>query len=233
MPVLRVLRRRLPDAQIYWWIEASLAPLFEGDPDLTGFLFRRKGWRTFAWWRDVWNRSGRFAITTSISSDLQGLSRSASFSWLADGEATPIGLDNAREGNREGAQIFYDLLAARFPGTPPARRYLGALEPLSLPLLWDFRVAARACRSRGNRAKADIIAPSLPGEVRETASGDHPGGSQRRSSFSLGHALTRRALAQQTLARRVLRRRSIVWQQHFRKFALRSSALRVTRRWPT
>ena len=49
MPVLRVLKRQLPHADIYWWIEATFAPLLEGDPDLTGlFIFRRKGWRTLA-----------------------------------------------------------------------------------------------------------------------------------------------------------------------------------------
>jgi lipopolysaccharide heptosyltransferase II len=140
MPVLRAVKRRLPQAQIYWWIEASLAPLFEGDPDLSGlFIFRRKGWRTFAWWREVWTtvrsvRHHRFDYVL----DLQGLSRSGFFSWLANGKTT-VGLDNDREGNREGAQIFYDLLAPRSaPGTPPAVRYLGALEPLGMPVSWDF-----------------------------------------------------------------------------------------------
>src|SRR5262245_15895701 len=114
MPVLRVLKCHLPDAKIFWWIEASLAPLFEGDPDLTGlFIFSRKGWRTFSWWREVWCtvRAVRHHHFDFVL-DLQGLSRSAFFSWLANGK-TVIGLDNAREGNREGAQIFYDLLAPR------------------------------------------------------------------------------------------------------------------------
>jgi heptosyltransferase-1 len=170
MPVLRVLRRRLPDAQIYWWIEASLASLFEGDPDLTGlFIFRRKGWRAFAWWREVWRtvRAVRHHHFDFVL-DLQGLSRSAFFSWLANGKTT-VGLDNEREGNREGAQIFYDLLAPRSsPGTPPAVRYLGALQPLSIPFTWDFEwLPQRALAAATVRAQ---MALPLAG-LRETAAG--------------------------------------------------------------
>jgi len=70
--------------------------------------------------------------------DLQGLSRSAFFSWLANGKTT-VGLDNDREGNREGAQIFYDVLAQPSPpGTPAAARYLNALMVLPLEVSWDF-----------------------------------------------------------------------------------------------
>ncbi len=60
------------------------------------------------------------------------------FAWLANG-STIIGLDNAREGNREGAQIFYDLLAPRSPpGTPASERYLSVLNLLNIPITWDF-----------------------------------------------------------------------------------------------
>jgi lipopolysaccharide heptosyltransferase II len=169
MPVLRVLKRRLPEAEIYWWIEASLAPLFEGDRDLSGlFIFRRKGWRTFAWWREVWVTVKRVRLHRfDFVLDLQGLSRSGFFSWLANGQTT-IGLDNDREGNREGAQIFYDLLAPRSaPGTPPAVRYLGALNPLSIPLSWDFewlpeRPAAAATVRAQMEAFASRATPAHP-----------------------------------------------------------------------
>ena len=143
MPVLRMLKRKLPEAQVYWWIEASLAPLLEGDPDLSGlFIFNRKGWRRVGWWRDVWRtmrtvRSHRFDYVL----DLQGLSRSAFFSWLANGKTT-VGLDNDREGNREGAQIFYDVLAPpSAAGTPAAERYMNALsavEAFPRQVSWDF-----------------------------------------------------------------------------------------------
>lgn len=45
LPVLRLLRRRLPQSEIYWWIESGLAPLLEHDPDLSGIIrFNRQGW---------------------------------------------------------------------------------------------------------------------------------------------------------------------------------------------
>jgi len=159
LPVLRVIKRQLPYAQVFWWIEASLAPLLRGDPDLAGiFIFDRKGWRTLAWWRDVWrtvrnvrNQGFDYVI------DLQGLSRSAFFAWLANGN-TIIGLDNAREGNREGAQIFYDLLAPRSPpGTPASERYLSVLTNLNLPVTWNFDWLPPGPR---NESAATSVAPT-------------------------------------------------------------------------
>ena len=45
LPVLRLLKLHLPQSQIYWWLDAGLAPLLEGDRDLAGiFPFRRKRW---------------------------------------------------------------------------------------------------------------------------------------------------------------------------------------------
>jgi heptosyltransferase-1 len=45
MPVLRLLKLHWPDSEIYWWINSRLAPLLEGDPDLTDVVrFNRRGW---------------------------------------------------------------------------------------------------------------------------------------------------------------------------------------------
>jgi lipopolysaccharide heptosyltransferase II len=135
-----MLKKHWPQSEIYWWIEAGLAPLIEADPDLAGLiLFHRNGWTRPPWWRAMWTsirtaREKRFDLVL----DLQGLSRSALFGWLANG-ATFIGLDNLREGNREGAQIFYDRLASRsLPGTPAPERYVNILRALGLNLDWNF-----------------------------------------------------------------------------------------------
>ena len=135
-----MLKRHLPHSEIFWWIESSLAPLLEGDVDLTGlFLFDRKGWRRPGWWPTMRSciaavRQKRFDVIL----DLQGLFRSAAFGWLGNSE-TFIGLDNRREGNREGAQTFYDVLAPRSPpGTPAPERYLSVLAVLGLPVDWSF-----------------------------------------------------------------------------------------------
>jgi heptosyltransferase-1 len=170
MPVLRILKRRLPDAEVFWWIESNLAPLFDEDEDLSGvFLFDRRGWNRPGWWRTVWTtvqrvRNERFDLVI----DLQGLGRSAFFAWLANAKTT-IGLDNAREGNREGAQIFYDVLAPRSPpATGAPKRYLSVLELLGIPITWDFewlpprkRAAASVREKIGERAGRWVML--LPG----------------------------------------------------------------------
>jgi ADP-heptose:LPS heptosyltransferase len=38
LPVLRLLKHHLPASEIFWWIDSKLAPLLEGDPDLTGVV---------------------------------------------------------------------------------------------------------------------------------------------------------------------------------------------------
>lgn len=136
LPVLRLLKRHLPHSQIYWWIESGLAPLLEGDPDLSGIIrFNRKRWakpRNWAGlWRDVrWVRAQEFDWVI----DLQCLARSAIFAWLANGHLT-VGLDVTRE----GARGFYDLVVPRrSPNTHAIDWYLAILELLRVPVDWNF-----------------------------------------------------------------------------------------------
>jgi lipopolysaccharide heptosyltransferase I len=157
MPVLRMLRRHYPESEIYWWIESSLAPLLDDDPDLTGLLrFDRKRWTRPRSWRLmwlnlVWARRQNFDLVI----DLQGLARSASFAWLANGKLT-VGVDSPRE----GARGFYDAVARR-PSfhTHAVDWYLRVLPLLGLPLRWDF----------------DWIPPnaSVAQDVRRKWSGEH------------------------------------------------------------
>jgi len=140
LPVLRLLRRHLPSARIYWWIESSLSPLLENDPDLTGlYRFDRKCWASPAGWSRMWDslRSIR-REGFDLVIDLQGLSRSALVAWLANGE-TSVGLSNPREGTREGAPAFYDLRARpSSEGTHAVERYLAVLGTLGVPVDFDF-----------------------------------------------------------------------------------------------
>ena len=72
LPVLRLLKRHLPQSEIYWWIESGLAPLLEADPDLAGLIrFERRRWaRPGNWarlWRDVqWVRAKQFEDRKSV-----------------------------------------------------------------------------------------------------------------------------------------------------------------------
>ena len=136
LPVLRLIKRHLPDSQIYWWIDSRLAPLLEGDPDLTGtILFDRRHWVRPQNWSTLWH-SIRWIREQAFDwvIDLQCLFRSGSFAWLANGALT-VGLDEPRE----GARAFYDI-AVRRPSyhTHAIDWYLGVLPVLGVPVSWAF-----------------------------------------------------------------------------------------------
>ncbi len=131
LPVLRLLKLHLPKAEIYWWIDASLASLLDGDPDLTGVVrFERRRWVQPRHWPEMmesirWMRSCGFDWVI----DLQGLLRSAAFGWLARGDFL-VGLDDSRE----GANAFYDLAVPRpSPLTHAVDWYLAVLKKLDVP----------------------------------------------------------------------------------------------------
>jgi lipopolysaccharide heptosyltransferase I len=140
VPVLRLLKRHLPKGEIYWWLDVSLAPLLEKDPDLAGIIrFQRKRWAAPHRWPEIASslrtmREHRF----DWAIDLQGLARSGIFAWLANAGLI-IGLDNPREGAREGARAFYDLTPRRAPeNTHAVDRYLAVLPLLGVPVHHDF-----------------------------------------------------------------------------------------------
>jgi heptosyltransferase-1 len=141
LPVLRLLKLHLPHSEIFWWVESGLAPLLADDPDLTGiFAFERNSWIAPANWPRAWKsvqalRRERF----DWAIDLQGLARSGLFAWLANAGLI-IGLDNPREGAREGARLYYDVLAPRAAeGTHAVDRYLAVLPQLGVPVHGNFQ----------------------------------------------------------------------------------------------
>jgi lipopolysaccharide heptosyltransferase I len=136
LPVARLIKRHWPQSEIYWWIDAGLAPLIEGDRDLAGIVrFVRRGFakpeniRQFV--RDLrWMRAQNFDWVI----DLQGLARSGAVAWLANGKRL-VGLDEARE----GARGYYDVIVPRSSWTTHAVDwYLRALAPLGVPADADF-----------------------------------------------------------------------------------------------
>ncbi len=136
LPVLRLLKRHHPDADIFWWIDSALAPLIEGDPDLAGVVrFERKRWGKPRHWPEMlrsirWLRAQRFDLVI----DLQCLARSGAFAWLARGKFL-IGLDEVRE----GARGFYDLAVPRASfHTHAVDWYLSVLPPLGVPVHRNF-----------------------------------------------------------------------------------------------
>jgi lipopolysaccharide heptosyltransferase II len=136
LPVLRLLKLHFPDSEIYWWIDSTLRPLLDPDPDLSGILpFERRRWSTPMHWDELLASVLRVrALKFDWVIDLQSLARSGAFAWLANGELT-VGLDDARE----GARGFYDLVAPR-PSfhTHAVEWYLETLRLLRVPIHWNF-----------------------------------------------------------------------------------------------
>lgn len=136
LPVLRLLKAHWPEASIWWWISHDLAELLKEDPDLAGvYLFDRRRWVSPTRWGTVVRsvrqmRRERFDLVI----DLQGLARSAAFSWLARGKLT-VGLDDPRE----GAGAFYDIRVPR-PSydTHAVDWYLTVLSRLNVSVHWNF-----------------------------------------------------------------------------------------------
>ena len=136
LPVLRLLKLHFRHAEIFWWIDSSLAPLIEGDPDLAGIVrFERKRWGKPRHWPEMLRsiRSLR-RQTFDLVIDLQCLARSGAFAWLARGQQL-IGLDEIRE----GARGFYDLAVPRASfHTHAVDWYLAVLPPLGVPVHKNF-----------------------------------------------------------------------------------------------
>ena len=137
LPVLRLLKQHHRDAEIFWWIDAALAPLIEGDPDLAGVVrFERRRWGKPRHWPEMlrsirWLRAQKFDLVI----DLQCLLRSGAFAWLARGKFL-VGLDEVRE----GARGFYDIAVPRQSfHTHAADWYLSVLPPLGVPVHKNFQ----------------------------------------------------------------------------------------------
>jgi heptosyltransferase I len=136
LPVLRLLKRHRPAAEVHWWLDAGLVPLLEGDPDLAGIrVFRRRRWANPRYWGELFDhvlelRRMRFDCVI----DLQSLARSGLIAWLVNAPFT-IGLDDARE----GARGFYDAVVPRPTyHTHAVDWYLGVLPLLGVPIDRDF-----------------------------------------------------------------------------------------------
>ena len=136
LPVLRLLKLHYPASEVCWWLESGLVPLLGDDPEVARvFPFRRDRWAAPGHWREIAlvvqaMRRERF----DVAIDLQGLARSAAFTWFANADLS-LGLDQGRTGSREGARLAYDLVAPIPPADHHAvDRYLSVLPLLGVPV---------------------------------------------------------------------------------------------------
>ncbi|MBN8248736.1 MAG: lipopolysaccharide heptosyltransferase II [Verrucomicrobia bacterium] len=132
LPVARLLRLRFPGATLHWWVNADLAPLLEGDPDIARIVpFERRRWANpESIGRGVTALRRLRAERYEWVLDLQGLARSATLAWLVRGRLT-VGLQDWRE----GAPALYDVSVPRpSPATHAVDWYLAVLRALEVPV---------------------------------------------------------------------------------------------------
>jgi lipopolysaccharide heptosyltransferase II len=137
LQVLRLLKLHFRNAEIFWWVDSALAPLLEGDPDLTGIvLFERKRWKSPMHWPEMFRSIRRLREQNfDLVIDLQCLARSGAFAWLTNGKFL-IGLDEVRE----GARGFYDVAVPRKSfHTHAVDWYLAVLPKLGVPARENFQ----------------------------------------------------------------------------------------------
>jgi lipopolysaccharide heptosyltransferase I len=126
IPVLHLLRRRFPQADLAWFIHEKWADIIRGHPDLNELIAWSFRWSQLPGLFKIF-RERRFDLAV----DLQGLFRSGVISYLS-GAPVRVGFKNGRE----GSPLFYThkisvpqhpihaidryLLAAQFLGAVPS-----------------------------------------------------------------------------------------------------------------
>ena len=134
--MLRLLKKHWPYSEICWWIDSNYRELLEGDPDIARlYVLQRKRWKSPLHWDELLAQILKLrAEKFDLVIDLQGLARSASMAWLANGRYT-IGVED----RREGAHGFYDEAVPRpSPETHAVDWYLAVLKALNVPVSRDF-----------------------------------------------------------------------------------------------
>lgn len=169
LPVLGLLRKRFPAAEIHWLVVPAFASLLESHPLLDGVIrFDRKGYAKS--WRSPTTATALATFASrlrreqfDLAIDLQGLLRSAWLTWQTRA-ATRVGFDYARE----AAPLAYTHhVSQTTPERHAVERYLDVAEALGCgrgPVAFDFGItdAVRAT-TREMTAGCAGYAVLLPG----------------------------------------------------------------------
>ena len=134
LPVLNLIRRKWPEAQVSWLVSSACAGLLEGHPQIDEVIvFDRR--RFGKGWRKLSAATGLFGFTRALRRrqfdlviDLQGLFRSG---WLAAKTRAKVRVGPAEA--RELGWIFYThRIPTGFPEGQAVDRYLKIAEAIGL-----------------------------------------------------------------------------------------------------
>lgn len=136
LPVLTALRRHYPEAHIGWVVEAAMAPVLAGHPDLNEVLaVRLRQWR-----RQPWRAEVRRQITSAMARlrrfkadlvlDLMGNHKAGVLAWLS-GCGQRLG--PARPFRREPSSALWINRGTAISGDHAVDRALAVLGGLNLP----------------------------------------------------------------------------------------------------
>lgn len=170
LPVLRLIRRRFPEAHIAWLINPGFAGLIEGHPDLNEVIrFERKRFG-----RSLVDRQARAAFLGfsrelrdrrfDLVIDLQGLFRSGWLAWQTRA-AVRVGFSNARE---LAAAFYTHRVRVGNPDVHAIERYLTVARAIGCdagPIEFDFAItdADRASTAAMVAPAGESYAVMLPG----------------------------------------------------------------------
>ncbi|MEM9290126.1 MAG: glycosyltransferase family 9 protein [Acidobacteriota bacterium] len=134
LPVLRALRRQLPDAHISWVLEGWIAPLLANDPDLNEIVeVSLRSWRRLPWHRHLghWLRLRQHLrqLRPDVVLDLMGNHKAAFIARLS-GCRRRVGL--RREDRREPSSSLWINQPVPALGNHAVDRMLSVLQGLDL-----------------------------------------------------------------------------------------------------
>jgi len=138
LPVLTALRRHLPEARIGWVVEAGMAPVLAGHPDLDElFVVRLRQWRRLSGGplRQSLGELGAFVrslrgFRADVALDLMGNHKAGVLARLS-GARRRIGF--ARKERREPSSALWINRPAAPRGVHAVDRMLSLLDPLGIP----------------------------------------------------------------------------------------------------
>ncbi|HVF60493.1 MAG TPA: lipopolysaccharide heptosyltransferase I [Thermoanaerobaculia bacterium] len=136
LPVLTALRRHLPEARIGWVVEAAMAPLLAGHPDIDElFVVRLRTWRRAPFAAATRRELGAFRsavrrFAPDAALDLMGNHKGGAIALLS-GAGRRIGL--ARRARREPSSAVWINESALPRGVHAVDRGLALLDALGLP----------------------------------------------------------------------------------------------------